>query len=56
MLDWQGNMVQLNHQHRIILKDVDIDAEMADVIFIGEAETTAIGKVLGSDDGESISQ
>ena len=56
MLDWKGDMVQPNYQHIILLKDFDVDADIAAATFIGEAEPTAVGKILGSVDEESISQ
>ena len=47
MLDWQGNMVEVNHRQRILLEDVDESLTISSAAHIGHVETNAIEELLG---------
>ena len=46
MLDWQGELVEPKHRQKIVLSDVQEDANIAAANFIGSVESTAISKLL----------
>ena len=46
MLDWQGNMVEVNHRQQILLENVDENISISNAAYIGHVKTNAIEELL----------
>ena len=55
MLDYQGNMVAMNHRQTILLEDIDEYINIADVSHIGRVESKVVEKLRQRNNAEDDS-
>ena len=46
MLDWEGNMIEEHHQHKIILDDIPVNDKMSVSAAVSHVESVLINKLI----------
>jgi hypothetical protein len=56
MLDWEGNMIEEHHRHKIILDDIPVNEDMALGASISHVESKLIDKLIDANDSSKSTQ